>query len=99
MGIDGVGAGVISRCVLWRGGASESWLVCFMASEGASHSASFSFSQWLIGCDAPYAQPGGASESWLVGCVADRAPWGRVYQADLWELWLTAEPAGAGLSS
>ncbi|CDM97773.1 MAG: hypothetical protein P5678_26345, partial [Limnospira sp. PMC 1240.20] len=25
--------------------------------------------------------------------MADRAPWGRVYQADLWELWLTAEPA------
>ncbi|CDM97771.1 conserved protein of unknown function [Limnospira indica PCC 8005] len=31
--------------------------------------------------------------------MADLAPWGRVYQADLWELWLTAEPAGAGLSS
>ncbi|CDM97772.1 hypothetical protein H4N54_01960 [Limnospira fusiformis KN01] len=41
--------------------------------------------------------------SWLVFPVADLAPWGRVYQADLWELWLTAEPApthpGAGVYS
>ncbi|MEK9513271.1 MULTISPECIES: hypothetical protein [Limnospira] len=26
--------------------------------------------------------------------MADRAPWGRVYQADLWELWPIAHPGG-----
>ncbi|MDT9185784.1 hypothetical protein [Arthrospira platensis] len=59
----GVGAGVYSsRCVLWP--------------QKVRHISKFFvfLSQWLIGCDAPYAQPGAGVESWLVRCVADRAP-------------------------